>query len=260
MRKTNVRRHPRRIKGRVTTVTRHERKVPTTAQKPPRMQPQKMSPKQMRVTLTSDQQNAVFRQMQPLILKGIIKSYNVVEDYDFAKTKKFQLVYSDDTLRKHADIIMEELDDRGVNYYLVPMRTYARKGKGKRKYQLVADMDGKELEEFIGWLQPKVTDKHELITMVDGFINPTVSSWEVLPMTGAEEVPDLRIRGKRRQLGFSKAKKFVKPIDKDTNLVVLAVTPSKISFLRRRLKGETEKDILVQDQNPKRYSQAERLR
>ena len=205
------------------------------------------------VSLSKAQRDKVKRMLAPLERKKLVKRWELIEDFKPRRTKKYQLVYSDDTVRKHRDIILSELERRGLNYYLLPKEVFGI--KRRKEYQLEVDVNGKELQDLTDWMYEKITRRSEVLQFFEGTIDPTMSFHEVLPLKGAEDVPDLRIRNRKRFPNFGSAKKIIKPVDKDTNLVIISTRPKKSKAIRKALKGERVKDILVQDFRPKSHSQ-----
>lgn len=209
----------------------------------------------MPLTVTKSQMKAIDRQLQPLIKKGLIKKYSYVEKPKFKETSKYQLIYTDDTLRRHHDIIVDELRKRNIDYNIIETKNQ----NGKRLYQLIINVNGKQLDNMVEWLQPKVTERNEIIQFFDASLNPTATALDVMPLHGAENVPDLRIRNRARYKDFKKAEKIIVPIDHNSHAVILSTVPMKTQQIKKSLSGERLRTVLVQDFRPSGHSQSKSL-
>jgi len=223
-----------------------------------------------RVTIPAKTKNKIRSKLLPLLANHTISGYNLVENPRIHRLGRYQLVYSHDVKKKHRDLILRELRRRNMDYYAVPRESQfldeeafvkrpsqIRKDdivSNKHEYQIFIDANAKQLRDFEAWLRRKAVNWNEPIQFFDGLVNPLVPVWEVIPLKGADTTPDIRILKRQDFPRFKPATKIIKKIDKDSDLVILSVRKKNTAKVRRLLKGETAKRILVQDYTPERYS------
>lgn len=222
------------------------------------------------VSLTKSQRSRVKKIMLPLLADHTVSGYNLVENPRAKKKSVYQIMYSHDVIAKHRDLIIDELKKRGLDYYIVPREsqfldteafnkrpTQIRKKdivSNKHEYQIVLDVNRKQLADFQKWLKRKAVNWDETVQFFDGFVNPTVPAWEVIPFDKADVTPDIRIRNRAKFDEFKPATKITKKLDYNTDLVILSVRKKNTRKIIKDLKGETKKRVLVQDYKPEKHS------
>lgn len=226
--------------------------------------------KTKQVSLSKTQRNSIKRKLLPLLANNTISGYNLVENPRIPKKDVYRMVYGHDVVRKHRDIIISELDRMKVDYYVVPReakflseKTFIKTPNQVKsgdiisnddEYQIVIDVNRKELEALERWFRNKTVDRNEFITIIDGLTNPTSALWELVPLPKSYTVPDTRIKGRTEYPRYKQADEIVKKLDKDTDLVILSVKKINTDKVEEALEGEQTKKVLVQDYNPPKHS------
>lgn len=226
--------------------------------------------KSTQVSLSGTQSTRLRKVMLPLLADRTITGYNIVETPHLRPKDKYRLVYSHDQRTKHLNLIVEELRKRKLDFYVVGRKsqflteedfvktpsqmTIGDITTNPKEYQLIVDMDAKELKSFEQWLKTKAVYWDEPIQFLDGAINPTVPLWETIPLKNAYVVPDIRLRNRKQFKDFKTATKVVKKLDKDTSLVILSTRAKKTKAIREHLKGERVDKVLVQNYKPTKHS------
>ena len=226
--------------------------------------------KTKQVSLSKTKRKQVMKKMLPLLADKTISGYNLVDNPRIEKKDKYQVVYGHDVVKKHRDIILNELKLKNYHYYVMPRESkfLSEKAFIKTKkqiqegdvvsndseYNIIVDVDKKGLQELERWLRIKSVNYDPIVLLMEGTLNPTKSNYEVLPLNEAYTVPDVRIRNKGDYERFKTADKIIKKLDSNTDLVILSVKKDNTLKLRKVLKGEKQKKVLIQNYDPYKHS------
>lgn len=209
-----------------------------------------------KVSVTKRQRKSLKKQLLPLIKNKTISNYSLIETPRLNKKEAYRIIYGHDSIRKHRDIIIEELKDRGIDYYVMPRETnFLLNGKqDKEGYQIIIDVNKKEIEGIETYFRQKTVNRDEFVTVLDATLNPTIPIWEVIPLQKSYVIPDIRIQDKTKYPDFKLANKIIKRIDEDTDLVILSIGAKNTKKVRDALKGEKEENVLIQNYFPFKHS------
>lgn len=226
--------------------------------------------KSKQVSITKTKRNKLKKTLLPLMADKTISGYNIVENPNIKPKDKYQVVYGHDVIAKHRDIIVDELRRKNLDFYVMPreakflsedafIKTKSQVKEGDIvsndfEYQVVVDVNSKELEDLERYLRTKTVNYDPAVLLFEGTLNPTKTNYEVIPLNEAYTVPDVRIRNRGRYDRFKKVDKIVKKLDKDTNLVILSVRKDDTVKIKKVLKGEKVKKVLVQNYDPYKHS------
>lgn len=226
--------------------------------------------KTKQVSLTKTKRNKLKRQLLPLLANKVISGYNIVENPNIKPKEKYQVVYGHDVVKKHRDILLDELKRKGLDFYVMPRESKFLSKKGFIKtssqvkegdiigndseYNVVVDVNGKELEDLERWLRIKAVNYDPAVLLIEGTLNPTKTNYEVIPLNEAYTVPDIRIRNRGNYDRFKKVDKVIKKLDKDTNLIILSIKKDNTDKIKKALKGEKVNKVLVQNYDPYKHS------
>jgi len=222
------------------------------------------------VSLSKSKRRSIKRKLRPLIANHVISGYNIVDNPHLRKKKRYQLVYGHDVIRRHRTAVIRQLKDMGLQYYVLPREAKflsddafiktSNQVKDKdiisndHEYQIVIDADSKQLDRLQHWLKKHAVNYGEILPLAESLINPAEPIWEVYTLPKSYTTPDIRIRFRSKYKDFKKADKIVKPLDKNTDLVILSVRAKNTKMIRDALKGEKDEKVLIQDYKPTKNS------
>lgn len=206
------------------------------------------------VSVTKSQRKQIAKALNPLIEKKLIAGYSIVEKPEHIKEKSRQVRYSHDTVKRHRNVIEEQLKFLGLDYEIVPKEKYV-KGKKKKEYQVIATGNPDQIFELTRFLKRRTTDFSDIIQFTDTQLNPAESTLDAIELKNARIVPDMRVLHSGKIKDFVEAKRISKNIDSDTELVVLTIRPSNTKAVEKALKGEKVTEVLIQDFIPPKHSQ-----
>lgn len=223
------------------------------------------------VTVAKTQRKKIRAELLPLLQKRKITGYNLVDiPPELLKgTQKFRVIYGHE-VTKHRDKILQELKRRNISYFVIPRESFFLDDKSFVKspkqvriddivkaggeYQIVIDVNGKQLKQLESWLHQKTVNWETPIQFFDAFIDPTTPAWEVIPLEDSWTVPDIRIQNRQKFKRFKAVDKITKKLDKDSYLIILSAKKPNTQQVRDILKYERQDKVLVQDYKPVKHS------
>lgn len=222
-----------------------------------------------KVSITKSQRSRLKKKLLPLLHNQTISGYNVIDvPPHLMKAKKYRLIYGHE-VKKHGNKILEEMGRRKINYFVVPRESFfmddeafvkspnqVRKEdivEADKEFQIVAEVNRKQLIGFEGWLHQKAVNWGVHLQILDG-MSPLTPTWEAIPLKDSWTTPDIRIQNRKKFDRFKNADKVIKQLDKDSYLIILSTKKPNTEKLRKLLKGEKVKKVLIQDYTPERHS------
>ena len=209
--------------------------------------------KTSKVSLTKHRRKTIRKKLVPLLHRRVISGYNLTQKHGMKPRNKYKILYGQEVREGHLDRIIDELERRKLNYYVVgreskflDRKAFVKSPKQLREgdivsdddeYEIIIDANKDKLQSMVAWLKIKGTK-----------FKGTKS------LKGAWTTPDIRIRNKKRLREFKLVSEIRKKLDPDTDLVILSVRDKNTDVLRQALKGERQGKVLIQDFKPKKHS------
>lgn len=211
-------------------------------------QPQKFSKS---VTLSPLRKRHIQQKMFPLLEWKVISGYNIA-DRPLGKHRHVVLIYGHN-VAAHGVALLQLLKDMKVKHEVMPRESVFIdsdvfvKTKGQ-----VREGDVVQAKEYEIWFDgsPKVLNRIERF-MRKRAVNRGNPKAE---LPESYTTPDIRLKSALRHRNFRVADEIRKPLDRNTDLVILSVRPINTTLLRKLLTNERVSQVQVQDYRPRRHS------